>query len=128
MNSPIPDNARRLVSASIPTVPHLEALVLAHGDPSKTWSVAEIAQLLYVPADTARSVLLDLVHARLMVVGHQKPLSARYAPADESLLQAANVLVDVYARHVVEVTRLIHAHDGNNAQRLADAFRLRRTK
>lgn len=128
MNPPIPDNARRLVSAWIPTVPHLEALVLAHANPAKDWEVAEIGQLLYVPGDTARSVLLDLVRARLMVVSRAEPLMARYAPADESLQQATNELVEVYTRRVVEVTRLIHAHEGDGAQRLADAFRVRRKK
>lgn len=107
-------------------MPHLEALVLASAKPEHSWDASELAHMLYIPLETARGVLLDLVGARLMVLTDAELLMARYSPTDSALGVAVGQLVEVYTRRVVEVTRLIHAHGGDDAQRLADAFRVRR--
>lgn len=126
MKPPIPDAARRLIAAHIPTVPHLEALVLARGDPARAWTARELGDQLYVPAETASNVLVDLVAAGFLRMLPTQPPAAHYAPDAERVHAAVAELVELYARRVVDVTRLIHAHDGDNAQRLADAFRLGR--
>jgi len=100
--------------------------VLAHANPSRTWSAVEIADQLYIPTETANGILIDLVASEILAPAPTEPLTARYAPRSETVDRAVGELVEVYARRVVDVTRLIHAHGGDNAQRLADAFRLGR--
>ena len=124
----LPEAARRLIFAHIPTIPHLETLVLAHSCPSHAWRPAELAQRLYIPTRTAQSILLDLVQSSLLeLVDAQRP-SARLATTDQAMVSAVRELVEVYSRHVVEVTRLVHAYEGSAVQRLADAFRVGRRK
>ena len=126
MKPPIPDATRRLIGAHVPTVPHLEALVLAHGQPAQAWSAAGIADHLYIPRDTAAGVLADLVASGLLAWQDATAGAAHYAPRNAAADEAVRQLVELYARRVVDVTRLIHAHDGDDAQRLADAFRIGR--
>lgn len=107
-------------------MPHLETLVLARAKPEHSWDASELAHMLYIPMETAKGVLLDLVSARLLVLTDAELVMARYSPTDSALEVAVDQLVEFYTRRVVEVTRLIHAHGGDDAQRLADAFRVRR--
>jgi hypothetical protein len=120
----IPDAVRRLIAARIPSVPHLEALVLAHGAPGKAWTPMELADLLYVSRKAAASLIDDLVEARML---HSSGAGATYAPSDELRL-TVDQLVELYAQHVVQISHLIHARDSGAAQRLADAFRLPRRR
>ena len=124
----LPEAARRLISAHIPTVPHLETLVLAHASLAHAWRPEELSQRLYIPVPTAEAILFDLVQSELLERIDADVPGARFAPASPAVASAVDILVEVYARRVVEVTRLIHAHEGKAAQRLADAFRIGRRK
>ena len=128
MQPPIPEEARRLISAHIPTVPHLEALVLARSDPARAWSASELADRLYIRSETAASILADLMQSGLLASASIDPMTARYATANATVDAAVSQLAEFYAHQVVEVTRLIHAHDVSAVQRLADAFRLGRRR
>ena len=125
-SEPIPDNVRRLVAACLPTVPHLEALVLAHAMPEHAWSAREVSERLYVPHETARTILAELVACRLLEAAGPEGELAKFSPGDAHA--AVEALVGLYARRVVEITRLIHSRDAGAAQRLADAFRLPRRR
>ena len=51
--SQIPEDLRRFILNSIPSVPHLEALLLLRHDPQNTWNAPVIAQRLYIDEKSA---------------------------------------------------------------------------
>src|SRR5688500_6390776 len=125
MTEPIPDGVRRFVLTSIPTVPHLETLLLLWREPGSDWTADAIAGRLYVPTAIAQGVADDLCQADILeAAGDPKRYRCRAEPATLQTLFAA---VDrAYARHLREVTALIHSHVDRKAHRLAEAFSLRK--
>jgi oligoendopeptidase F len=123
-NPSIPEDLRRFVLTSVPSVPFLEALLLMRADPDQAWRRDTLARRLYVREKTADDLLADLCRARIAM-----PCGAdgyRYAPDDAGLRERIDQLADLYATHLVEVTHLIHSSLDRKAQQFADAFKWRK--
>lgn len=118
----IPGDVRRFLLATIPTVPHLEALLLLRGRPEE-WPLAQLASRLYVDAANATLLLDDLIASGLVVAAGN---GYRYAPADADVATTIDTLAALYARQMVTVAELIHSSSDRKAHRFADAFRLRK--
>lgn len=119
----ISDEVRRFLLGAIPSVPHLEALLLLHADPARGWDAAALAGRLYLDPARAAALLADLVRAELAVADDG---GYRFATADPALAAVVGELARVYARHVVAVAELIHSTPDRRARRFADAFLLRK--
>jgi hypothetical protein len=126
-NSSIPEDIRRFVLTSIPSVPFLEALLLMHADPSRQWSADTLARRLYVREKVAGALLDDLCRSG-MAVRCDPPAGDAYSyrPDGEALRERIDRLADLYATHLVEVTLLIHSSLDRKAQQFADAFKWRK--
>lgn len=124
---PFPEELRRFVLTSIPSVPFLEALLLLRANPAQQWHGDTLAQRLYVRERTAQGLLEDLCRAGMIA-----PCAApnehcyQYQPSTSELRARIDALADFYARHLVEVTHLIHSSLDRKAQQFADAFKLRK--
>ena len=121
----IPEDVRRFVLTSIPSVPYLEAALLFMRAPTVERSSAELAHALYIPEAKAAALLLELHGAGILASGAEDA-RYRYAPQSDALRQALERLAGIYAADVIGITHLIHEQTGKNAQRFADAFRLRK--
>jgi hypothetical protein len=126
--TPIPDDVRRFVLTSVPSVPHLEAALLLHGQPGQARSVAEVAARLYVPERTAAELLRALCAAGILQCTEVPEPRYQYSPKDAALATAMDALARVYAENLVGITTLIHDATQRSAQRFSDAFRLRKDK
>jgi hypothetical protein len=124
----IPDDVRRFVLTSISSVPYLEAVLLFHGEPKVERTVVEVASLLYLPEQRIAALLSALCEAGLVKVGAGPAKSYLYAPRDEALAMAIDRLASVYASDMIGVTHLIHDSTQKDAQRFADAFKLRKER
>jgi hypothetical protein len=116
----IPEDIRRFVLTSIPSVPFLEALLLLRGDPARQWDRDTLASRLYVRERTAETLLADLCAA-----GIAQPCGETrvcYRPVRPELAARIDRLAELYATHLVEVTLLIHSSIERKAQQFADAF------
>jgi hypothetical protein len=123
----IPEEIRRFVLTSIPSVPFLEALLLLRAAPASSWDGHGLARRLYV-GDRVAQTLLDELEAAGMAMrtdARERP-AWRYAPSDPQLARRIDELADAYARHLVEVTVLIHSSIDRKAHRFADAFKWRK--
>ena len=123
----IPEDIRRFLLTSIPSVPHLEALLLLRGTPGP-WSTAAVAERLYLGEKPAAGLLDDLCQSG-MAVGASKdgaPALYHYQPVSEFLRVTIDSLAEFYARHLVDVTHLIHSKHDRKAQQFADAFKWRK--
>lgn len=121
----IPDDVRRFILTSIPSVPHIEALILVHATAPRSWTVSELAQRLYVPAAVAESLLRDLCQSAMLQGDHAT--AAYFFDAQTNPLgQTIERLAQLYSTHLVEITLLIHSKLDRKAQQFADAFKLRK--
>jgi hypothetical protein len=121
----IPDNLRRYLLASSLTVPHVEAILLLRHDPQSHWDAPALASRLYVPERRARQLLGELVEMRIFAED-ASAAQYTYRPQSAELASLLDQLADEYARHLVEITRLIHTATSTAAEQFADAFRFRK--
>ena len=123
----IPEEVRRFVLTSVPSVPFLEALLLLRADPGQQWDSALLASRLYIRERVAGELLDDLRTAGMARYCDAPNTHCHcYGPASALLRQRIDQLADVYASQLVEVTHLIHSTLERKAQQFADAFRLRK--
>jgi hypothetical protein len=121
--SALPDDVRRFLLTSVPSVPYLEAMLLLREGASETWSAAKMARRLYIQESDALQLLAALHGAG--VAGIREAQEFEYAPAPE-LARLIDALAHCYAANLMEVTALIHSRTGRLALQFADAFRLRK--
>jgi hypothetical protein len=121
------DDIRRFV-LSLPSIPYLEAIVLLHRYPSTIWGYQAVAKRLYVQPSLANRILNDLATNGVChsFDGHADQFI--YEPESESLRKLIDDLSVIYAKHLIEITHLIHDNNNNpdSATLFADAFLLRK--
>lgn len=118
----IPEDIRRFILTSIPSVPHVEAMLLLRRKPNERWDTRRVGQRLYVNDRTAATVLRDLCEIGVLEATLDSSPLYRYRPSSDELRQLVDRLADVYNRDLVEVTNLIHSGLNKKAQQFADAF------
>jgi hypothetical protein len=123
---PIPEDVRRFILTSIPSVPYLEAMLLLRNEPAQSWDGKKVAQRLYISEKAAGGLLSDLYAAGVVVVTEHETPFYRHHPSSDELQQMINQLAEAYAKNLVEVTNLIHSKTGKKAQHFADAFKWRK--
>lgn len=116
---------RRFILTSIPSVPHLETLLLLWRERNREWDAAGVAQRIYVPERTAAAVLAELAASGLVATTGDPP-RCRFDATREALATLVARLDAAYARDLVGVTRLIHSRSSRQAQAFADAFKWRK--
>lgn len=104
----VPAEVRAFVHAHVPSVGHMEALVLTMEDSDRRWTAESLAQRLFVPQARAGDILRDLAAAGL-VEGVQAVGAWRFAPRDASLGALAGLARRAYRRHLKAMTAVIHA-------------------
>ena len=125
---PIPEDIRRFVLTSIASVPHLEALLLLRLDEGEFWSVARIAERLYISEKVAHALMVELCRAGMIEPrdGPGRAVSYRYQPSSPALRQTIDELAGLYALQLVDITHLIPSKLDRKAQQFADAFTWRK--
>ena len=118
----IPDDVRRFILTSVPSVPYLEAMLLLRGQPHAAWDTAALARRLYIPQQTAEELLRQLAEAGFVA---DVSAGACYRPPEE-LAGLVDQIAKLYAEELVAVTELIHTRQERRARQFADAFRLRK--
>lgn len=101
-----PGDVRQFVLSRIPSVPHLEALMLLRSTAPKRWTAGSLAKRLYVQREIASAVLGDL--ARAGVLGSEDG-AFYYGAASAELAGMIDQLERFYATRLVQMTLLIHS-------------------
>lgn len=118
----IPDDVRRFVLQCIPSVPYLEAVLLVRDRSQPSWSAAQLAQRLYLREEAAAELLLSMQQSGIVRADGPDQAPYRYAPGSADLHQLLERLAQVYASHLIDVSKLIHSKSHRKAQLFADAF------
>lgn len=122
MRPTIPDDVRRFILTSVPSVPYLEAMLLLRDQPGTAWDAAMLARRLYLQPSRSDALLQQLSEAGFVAARpdgwHWQPPAHVAAQVDE--------LAHIYSENLLGVTELIHSREDRRAHQFADAFRLRR--
>ena len=118
----IPDDVRRFILTSVPSVPYLEAMLLLRAGTGPDWQPPDLARRLYITQQKAEELLNQLAQAGFVANDGQR---WHWQPAAE-VSALVDRLAQIYANELVEVTELIHTREERRARQFADAFRLRR--
>lgn len=118
----IPGDVRRFIQQCIPSVPFLEAALLLRESGDNDWKTHQLAQRLYLSAPATEALLRTLAKSGLADETICGQGIWRYAPRSPELAQMLDKLALAYARHLVEVSNLIHLKSNRKAQLFADAF------
>jgi len=127
-SAPIPDDVRRFIVEAIDSIPALEALLLMRRDPGQHWTTGMLAAALYMEPKQVAPFLSDLASRGLCGTADNSEPRYFWRPATPDLAQALDRLADVYARHLVAVTNLIHSKPRPSVRGFSDAFRIRGTE
>ena len=122
----LPDEIRRLILTSIPSVPYLEAILLLRSEPGTAWDAPLVSRRLYVSEKQAAEVLQQLTAAGIAQQRGEAAGPYHYHPATAELGERLEQLAHEYATNLVAVTDLIHSRIDKRAHQFADAFRLRK--
>lgn len=118
----ISQEIRTFIARYIDSVAELEALLLLRANPEEAWSIAMVAQRLYIPAADAAEVLRRLTENGFLSAGDA---GYTFACAVPELAQGLDRLAETYARQLVAVTNIIHAKP-RRIRQFADAFKFRK--
>lgn len=133
---PMPDDLRRFVLTSVPSVPFLEALLLLHRTPETARTPAELARALYLPDRAGAELAQALVNggfaepdtAPAGEAGADAARPVRWAAREPALADMVERLAAHYAADLIGVTALIHDSVRRSAQHFADAFKIRKDR
>jgi DNA-binding IclR family transcriptional regulator len=121
----LPDEVRRFVLTSIPSVPYIESLLLLRREAASTWDAARLAERVYVPEAQAAQLLEALEASGVAARVSNEVNAYRYAPGPE-LAAMLDQVATHYAGNLLAITDLIHSGLGRRATQFADAFRWRK--
>ena len=108
------------IAAEIESVPHLEALLLLWNSRPQPWTVENLSQRLYVPAELARKLMEDLARQRLVAQVAGPPAGYRYESERDQLIATVD---GTYRREVVRISTMIHRKPSAALSEFAKAFR-----
>ena len=122
----LPYEVRALLLRALPSMVHVEALLLLSKSPSESFQPHAVADRIGATPDTTAAALADLVTAKL---AEQRPGSApaefRLAATDVSTANAVASLQEMYDRRPVTLVKAVYDRPPNAVKAFADAFRVR---
>lgn len=121
----IPSDVKHFILKSIDSIAQLEALLLLRANPQEKWDIPAVAKRLYISEQETAPLLSHLCGQGLLATG-QDAGEYIYQPASADLAQVVDRLAEIYAKHLVPVTNLVHSKPRTRMQEFADAFRLRK--
>jgi hypothetical protein len=124
MRQPISRGLKSFVREQIQSVFRLEVLLLLHGEQTRTFTAAEIANELGFEVDVAHEQLSALVANGLLRESENDELNFRYEPVDQRKAILVDELALAYARQRVPILSLILAERSDRIRRFAEAFRV----
>lgn len=119
-NIPISDEVRRFIISNIPSVPHLEALLLMRSEPNHQWSISELAKRLFINEQVTQAVIDHLQTAGVIQKANEN--AYQYYTPNEELKKLIDNLAMTYSSSLIEVTNLIHSNMDHKAVKFANAF------
>jgi hypothetical protein len=124
----IPEDIERFILEKIDSVAEMEALLLLRNNAEESWSVGSLAKRLYITEEQTAKILDHLATEGLLTTRSDEHPGYCYQPNSLKLQQSVDRVAQIYAKHLVPISNLIHSKPKARVQEFADAFRLRKDK
>jgi hypothetical protein len=122
----IPDDVRRFIVTSVPSIPYLEGLLLLRDTRIPAWNAEVLAQRLYIGTRQAADLLAAFHNGGFLVSADDARGNYLYQPIDPFLRTIVDRLAQAYSEDLIGITNLVHSVGGKKVQQFADAFKWRR--
>lgn len=122
----LPATVIRFIEAHIPSLAHLELLLLLMQAPGRWWDPPAVSGELGIGTDAARRALDHLASSNLLAISVTAAVRYQYQPGRADLAEAAAMVADTYRQHRLAVLELVARPDKRGLRSFADAFRIRR--
>lgn len=122
----IPPGVRRFVAEELPSLGHLEILLLLQARPAKWWSPARTGAELGMSAEVALNRLERMCSRGLLEVRTADDLFFRYAPLRPALAEAARAFASAYPERRLAILELVFSKRLDPAREFSEAFRIRK--
>jgi hypothetical protein len=122
----IPDGVRRFIVTSVPSIPHLEGLLLLRDPTIHAWNAGMLAQRLYIGTRQAAELIATLHNGGFLSPVDGSPGDYCYQPRHPSLREIVDQLALAYQADLIGITNLVHSASSKKVQQFADAFKWRR--
>lgn len=117
----ISEGLKIFIREKIQTVLRLEILLLLHHQPSRSFTVAEVASELNLENESAKDQLTALEGVGVVVRSNAK---YKYHPLNASLRSMVEQLAAGYSRQRVPILSAILTKQADRPRRFAEAFRI----
>jgi hypothetical protein len=121
----IPPNVQAFILRHLPSVEHLEALLLMREHRSRWWKADSLGTALGIPEASAEKILEELCSGSLLAVQVSSAVAYQFSPATPAIEALTTEFVQVLRRSRVRVYGLIVSPAARSASAFADAFRFR---
>ena len=123
----LPYEVRALLQRSLPSMVHVEALLLLAKTPSESHQPHAVAGKIGTTPEITTAALGDLVTSRLVEVAPgSAPLEYRLAATDAATVHAMASLQEMYDRRPVTLVKAVYDRPPAPLKAFADAFRVRK--
>jgi hypothetical protein len=122
----IPEDVAKFIIEKIDSVAQMEALLLLRENPQQWWDVATVAKRLYIDGEQAGKILAHMREEELLVTESSQSFAYRYQPGSVVLSDMVDRVAEIYSKHLVPITNLIHSKPKSRVQEFADAFKFRK--
>jgi hypothetical protein len=122
----IQDDLAQFIIENIDSIAQLEALLLIRKNQETNWSAPAVARWLYIDEKQTTQLLVALCHRGFAVQREGKTSLYQYQPSSKELAQKVDQVTEIYSKHLIAVTHLIHSKPKIRIQEFADAFKFRK--
>lgn len=122
----IQDDLALFILENIDSIAQLEALLLLRKNQQTNWSAPAVARWLYIDEKQTTQLLVALCHRSFAVQREGKTSLYQYQPSSKELAQKVDQVAEIYSKHLIAVTHLIHSKPKIRIQEFADAFKFRK--
>ena len=112
----------------IDSVPHLEAVILLWNSRPVGWAPDELASRLYVPAERASEIMMDLVRQQLVQQLSGSPARFSYLPRNDEQNEWMFRVDTAYRREIVRISTMLHSKASPSVREFARAFRFKKER
>ncbi len=124
----IPKDIQRFLVDHIDSIAELEVMLFLREHHDRSWLCRSVADQMYSSEDVTSGLVVKLTKKGILTSDGMSPASFRYKPRNQNTARIINQLAEVYAKHLVLVTNLVHKKSRRNMTGSAKAFKLKRKK
>lgn len=122
----LPYEVRALLHRALPSMVHVEALLLLAKSPSESFQPHDVAGKIGSTPDVTANALSELVVVKLAETAPgSAPTAYRFAATDVATANAVATLQEMYDRRPVTLVKAVYDRPPSAVKAFADAFRVR---